>query len=254
MWTFLGTVALFEDSYALAARAFDRVIALRGDEVEAEDLRKALGANLSLGALDRALALSEQARQLAPDDAALWAARAEVLARLGRPGEAVQALDSVLLIDPDYANAWLRRGLYSLAAGDRTRAAADLQAAIEAGDDPEMVASQLLARGHRDHFQAGDYAAAVETFSIGLEVAPEGEVRQQLSFFTAYGLYQQGVAMDEANATEACGPARQALDSFRSAAHYLTDAGNYQPASQGQLVESADIYIYRQEQIIRKSC
>ena len=78
---------------------------------------------------------------------------------------------------------------------------------------------------------------------------------RSLYFFTAYGYYQQGVAIDGSNeATEACQPARRALSRFQQVLPNLDRAGAEQPQSQSQIRESTDVYIYRQEQIIRKNC
>ena len=92
-------------------------------------------------------------------------------------------------------------------------------------------------------------------FKVGTDIASAGRVRDQLYFFTAYGYYQQGVAIDQANeANEACQPARRALTKFQQVLPNLDRAGSEQPQSQAQIRESTDVYIYRQEQIIRKNC
>ncbi|MEK6253972.1 MAG: hypothetical protein N2B05_04675, partial [Gemmatimonadales bacterium] len=63
------------------------------------------------------------------------------------------------------------------------------------------------------------------------------------------------VAIDSANeANEACQPARRALSKFQQVLPSLDRAGAEQPQSQSQIRESTDVYIYRQEQIIRKDC
>ena len=119
----------------------------------------------------------------------------------------------------------------------------------------EVVAGQLLARGYNDFFKTGRYDEALAMFEVGTSLASAGRVRDQLYFFTAYGYYQQGVALDGSNeANEACQPARRALSKFQQVLPNLDRAGAEQPQSQSQIRESTDVYIYRQEQIIRKNC
>ena len=92
-------------------------------------------------------------------------------------------------------------------------------------------------------------------FEVGTSVATPGRVRDQLYFWTAYTYYQQGVAIDGSNeVNEACQPARRALSKFQQVLPNLDRAGAEQPQSQAQIRESTDVYIYRQEQIIRKNC
>ena len=117
------------------------------------------------------------------------------------------------------------------------------------------MTGQLLARGYNDFFKNGQYDEALAMFEVGTSLASAGKVRDQLYFFTAYGYYQQGVAIDQSNeANEACQPARRALSKFQQVLPNLDRAGAEQPQSQAQIRESTDVYIYRQEQIIRKNC
>ena len=53
---------------------------------------------------------------------------------------------------------------------------------------------------------------------------------------------------------ESCGPARRALAKFQKVVPSLQKAGDVQRNNQAQIRESTDVYLYRQQQIIRKSC
>ena len=94
------------------------------------------------------------------------------------------------------------------------------------------MAGQLLARGYNDFFKNGQYDEALAMFEVGTSLASAGRVRDQLYFFTAYGYYQQGVAIDGSNeATEACQPARRALSKFQQVLPNLDRAGAERLAS-----------------------
>ncbi len=132
---------------------------------------------------------------------------------------------------------------------------ADLRLAAESGSDPDQIAHNLFARGYQDHFQQGRYAQAIRLFDVALELAESPQEKQQVHFFAAYGYYQQASAIDRSNEqAEACDPARRALNAFQRVGPHLRQAGNYQASSQAQIREAVDVQIYRQEQIIRKSC
>ena len=273
LWEFLGNVALKKGTTAtgaadpaagaisdtasvrLAVEAYDHVLELKGEEMNPEILRNVIAANLELGDYDAALAFADRAQALMPDDPGLWSIRSDIYGRMTRLDDAIAALNRTLELDPDYPNAYLRRGFLKLRAGDSDGGTADLRTAVERGADVEMVTGQLLARGYNDFFKNGQYDQALRMFEVGTSMAGPGRVRDQLYFFTAYGYYQQGVAIDQANETnEACQPARTALSKFQQVLPNLDRAGAEQPQSQAQIRESTDVYIYRQEQIIRKNC
>jgi tetratricopeptide (TPR) repeat protein len=273
LWEFLGNVALKkgttaadgaaedaeaitdEASVRLAVEAYDHVLELKGEDMNPEILRNVIAANLELGDYDAALTFADRAQALMPEDAGLWSIRSDIYGRMERYGDAVAALDRALELDPAYPNAYLRRGFLKLRSGDSQGGTADLRTALDQGADVEVVSGQLLARGYNDFFKNGQYDEALAMFEVGTSLASAGRVRDQLYFFTAYGYYQQGVAIDGSNeANEACQPARRALSRFQQVLPNLDRAGSEQPQSQAQIRESTDVYIYRQEQIIRKNC
>lgn len=273
LWEFLGNVALKkgttaadgaaedagaiadEASVRLAVEAYNHVLELKGEDMNPEILRNVIAANLELGDYDAALTFADRAQTLMPEDAGLWSIRSDIYGRMERYGDAIAALNRALELDPAYPNAYLRRGFLKLRSGDSQGGTSDLRAAMDQGADVEVVAGQLLARGYNDFFKNGQYDEALAMFEVGTSIASAGRVRDQLYFFTAYGYYQQGVAIDGSNeATEACQPARRALSKFQQVLPNLDRAGAEQPQSQAQIRESTDVYIYRQEQIIRKNC
>jgi len=273
LWEFLGNVALKkgtttaegapeaegaiadEQAVRLAVDAYNHVLELKGENINPEILRNVIAANLELGDYDAALTFADRAQALMPQDAGLWSIRSDIYGRMERYDDAVAALDRALELDPAYPNAHLRRGFLKLRFGDESGGEADLKTALDQGADLDVVAGQLLARGYNDFFKNGQYDQAIAMFEVGTSLAKAGRVRDQLYFFTAYGYYQQGVGIDTANeVNEACQPAERALSKFQKVLPNLDRAGAEQPQSQAQIRESTDVYIYRQEQIIRKNC
>jgi tetratricopeptide (TPR) repeat protein len=252
-----GTEATITDvaSVERAVEAYEKVLELRGEETKPELLRNVIAAHLNLGDCQEAQDFAARAQATTPNDPQLWSVSADVYNRCERPAEAVSAMDRVLQLDPEYPNAYARRGFFKLAAGQSDAAISDLRRAVEEGTDPDAVAGQMLSRGYNGAFKAGNYDEAIRMFRVGTEFAKPGRTRDQLYFFTAYAYYQQGVAIDAANeAAEACEPARRALSRFEQVIPNLNRAGDEQPKAQSDIRESTDVYLYRQQQIIKKAC
>lgn len=275
LWEFLGNVALNkgtaeapvgeatgdqeaiadEEAILIAVGAYNKVLELKGAETDPQILKNVVAAYLEVGDYEEALSFADRAQAQLPDDASLRSLRADVHARMEDYPAAISAMDEALRIDPDLERGRMKRGFFKLSAGDSQGAIADLRAAVQSGEDPDVVAGQMLSRGYNDHYKSGQYDRAIELFRVGTEFATPGETRQQLYFFTAFSHYQLGVRIDQANeADEACGPGRRALAQFEQVLPNLNRAGNIQAESQGQIRESADVYLYREQQIVRKAC
>ncbi len=180
--------------------------------------------------------------------------RSTIYTRMDRFQQAVRELDRVLELEPEYLNARMRRGSLSLRAGNTDRALSDFREAIDRGQDPNAVAQNLFARGYQDYFQRDQFSTAIDMFRTAREFADREDLRQQINFFTAYSYYQMGAQVDSRNQQETCEPARRALNTFQQVLPLLNQSGSYQQQSQSQIREAVDVQVYRQEQIIRKSC
>jgi tetratricopeptide (TPR) repeat protein/TolB-like protein len=278
-----GTV---QDSAAahIALDAYRRYVDLEEEAIDAAIVLNAMKAYLAMGDAAGGFDLSERVREemeattdpvtgeggsvtteagqqlevaniTDADRAAFWALRADMLAEMGRTDDAVRELGYALEIDPTYPNGFLKRGIFHLQGGAPMEAAlADFQRAVDSGSDSDVIASQLLARGYNDHFKKGQIAQAITMFRAGLDFASSTATQNQLNFFIGYGIYQQAVAIDESNPSEECGPAQRALQRFQQVPGYIQRAGDVQRASQSQIMDATDTYIFRQEQIVKKAC
>lgn len=273
LWKYLGDVAIrqgtagdqgkvggstnISDTSAIrtALQAYRKFTSLRPDSVDASLYRNMIGANLQLGDEQAAADLSVEALQKLPEEPGLWSLRADVLAKQEDLADAISAMDSVVALDSTYSNAFFKRGVFKLRQGNMESAMEDFRAAIEQGTDPNAVAQQLFATGHSNYFQAGDYREAVNMFRAALEFVQAQDLARQLHFWAGYGTFKLGESIDQQNQqAEACEPARRALDHFEEVLPHINQAGDYQAESQQQITQAVDVYIYRQEQIVKKSC
>lgn len=95
------------------------------DSVTASLYRRLVQADLDRGDLEAADRDSRGAvAAVEPSDARLWALRAVVLHRRGRPAEALAAVDSAIAADSSYREGYLRRGLLQIEVGREVGSAA----------------------------------------------------------------------------------------------------------------------------------
>lgn len=97
-WIGLGRAAMALQDFARVRIAANRAIALAPTRPEGRLLLAAC--RRESGDLPGALALTDEAAALAPDDPACWIFRAVVLRKMGRADEASQSLATALRIDP----------------------------------------------------------------------------------------------------------------------------------------------------------
>lgn len=241
-----------EDAIRRAVQAYEKVLDIRGAETDPQILKNVIAAYLQLGDVQEATRFTQRAEEQLPEDASLRSLKADILARNEDFQGAVEAMNEALRLNPDLPRGLTKRGFFKLSAGDEQGALQDLRAAIEGGEDPEVVSGQLLSRGYNDFYKSGEYGRAVTLFEVATEFAKPGSTREQLYFFMGASHYQIGAQIDTANQNEACQPARRALNSFQQVLPNLNKAGSQQPEIQAQLRESTDIYLYRQQAILKK--
>jgi tetratricopeptide (TPR) repeat protein len=242
-----------EEAIRAAVAAYEKVLELRGDETDPQILKNVVAAYLQLGDLDDATRFAEQAEVRLPEDASLRSLRADVRARAGDYPGAIAAMDEALRLNPELPRGLTKRGFFKLSADDEQGAMQDLRAAVNGGEDPDIVAQTLLSRGYNDYYQNQQYEQAVRLFEVAIDFAPPGATEEQLYFFLAASHFQIGVQIDEANQqAEACAPARRALNRFQQVLPNLNRAGSQQQQIAAQIRESTDVYLYREEAILNK--
>lgn len=216
-------------------------------ELDASTIRQAIAVTNALGDQARALELARDATVRFDTVAAIWSQYATVLSDADRHAEAVQALDRVVQLDPDYENVYIRRAMAKMEAGDRQSALADLQQAAQRGDR-ENVARVILSMAG-PALQANRFAEAAGLLEIAQNYA-EGPTRSEVNFFLGYSYYKQGEAIARANTEGSAADARRALEFFRRALPLLEGSAHAQAAT---VAGAARQYIENQEAILEAS-
>jgi serine/threonine-protein kinase len=140
-FTNLGTVRFLRGRYAEAAEAFRQALAIDPDQsivlLNLADAETELGhTEAAAGLYGRALArieANEPAVGLSPDDGM---AKAECLARLGRPREAAALVQEILRRSPDEPDLLYEAALIGSLTGDRNAAVSNALAALDQGKSP----------------------------------------------------------------------------------------------------------------------
>ena len=253
------------------------MLELKGDEVQPSTLTNAVNAYMLLEDYDAALRFADRAIDLINNPrpstndsgeasegptqsreqmlASVYNSRANVYQRLERYGDAAASLEQALAMNPELRNGYQRLGMFKLRSGDSDGAIETFRTSVQRGASPDEIANALFGQAYNDHFQQGRYLEAIGLFDVALEFAQAPDLVHQIHFFAGFGYYQRGTNIDNGNAdAEACGPARSALAAFQNVLPHLNQAGNYQSDSQGQIRNAVDVQLFRQQQIIEKSC
>ncbi|MFW6084372.1 MAG: tetratricopeptide repeat protein [Gemmatimonadota bacterium] len=245
-----GSEVASESAIRRAIEAYEMVLEIREADTDPQILKNVVAAHLQLGDIDEAARFAERAEEQLPEDASLRSLKADVRARSGDFEGAVAAMDEALELNPELPRGLTKRGFFKLSAGNGEGALEDLRAAIDGGEDPEVVTGQLLSRGYNDHYKNGRYDRAIALFEVATEFAEAGPTLQQLYFFIGASHYQIGVEIDQGNQNDACQPARRALDRFEQVVPNLNRAGETQPEIQAQMRETTEEFIYREQAIL----
>jgi protein O-GlcNAc transferase len=100
-----------------------------------------------------ALELSDRAVALAPDDAGIWAGRAEILIRWGRYNDALSTSDSALELDPELVSAHINRGVALLSLFRFREARTAFDSALELNPSLKDVMLANIAQVHIEERQ-----------------------------------------------------------------------------------------------------
>jgi tetratricopeptide (TPR) repeat protein len=231
--------------FETALRAFEQAFASDSVKPDVGQLRQAIAVHTELGNTTEALRIAEQATVQHDTVAAVWSQYASALDAADRPAEVARALTRVIELDADFENAYIRRGMAYLEAGQRQQGLADLQQAAQRGNQ-EQVALVLFKQG-TDALNAQRFAEAEGLLETAARYAA-ADVRSQIVFFQGLALYRQGETVAKANGQGAVAPARRALEFFQRAQPLVQAGSNPQKAA---VLSAIEQYVANQEAIIR---
>jgi tetratricopeptide (TPR) repeat protein len=249
--------SLFEQ----AVRYYQTVFEAKGAaELDATMLRNMIVA-LSQG-LERhrdAIALGERITAQRTDDANIWGAYADALARGDRIRDAITALERAVQINPDYENVYARRGMWLIQTGDVSRipqAREAFQQAVRRGEQQaDALARSVFGWAYTNRYRTGQQDVAIEYFNLARDLATEPVTRGMPKFWTGYVIFQRAQRAQEASTLQS---AQQTLPMFRQALQLFQDSdtrayGAREPSTNlNRLIENTQQFIEIQEALIRR--
>jgi len=129
---------------------------------------------------ERAMALAEEAYDLAPDDALTVTLSSGALVLLHRLDEADRRLERALALDPWLAYAWIRRGWMSAYLGDSDGAIRELRIALHLMPFEPLRHLTFIGMGCA-HFAAGRYDRAALWVESGVKAYPGSSWAQRVA-------------------------------------------------------------------------
>lgn len=242
--------------YQQGLQAYDRVLA-SGDTtivLQPNQLRAMISAYIQMGILADAVETARAALEEHPGEAGLWAIYADALQRGGDMAGAIEALDRVREIDPEYPNVAIRQGRWLLDQGDMAAALPYLRRAVERGENSaDQVAQILLAYGHSQGVRPNRFGLAIDAFQAAKQFEISGEMRSQIDFWHGFSVYKLAEAAQQPQTLET---ARRTLPMFQQARQLFQASRGYANSrpeiNLGQFLNAVDTFIEIQEAIIRR--
>jgi tetratricopeptide (TPR) repeat protein len=241
--------------YQKALSSLERVYAVEGAEMSPAFLANMVRAHLALREHQMAADLAQRILETHPEEAAIWSFYADALRGIGQLDQAIQTLEHLKELSPDYPNLAARQGSWLLQEGRVDEAVPLLQEAVQRGEQTaDAMATQVFAHGVERGIQRENWSYAEQTFTQAKAFQISAETRQQIDFFLGYAVLQATIPQQESGTLEA---ARATLPRFERARDLLQSAAAYaarenREASRQQLLDAVQTYIEIQEGIIRR--
>lgn len=242
-----------------AIEYYEHVFEAYGEEAEETMLSNMMATLNLLGRRDDAVDLGGRIVAVKPETPRMWSIYADALSRVDRIEEALAALDSLAVRDPEYERLTARRGQWYLRLGRAEDARDAFADAVERGDIDSESAARFFLRHAQDYQRAEEYSRAYEIYGMADQFAELPETRGMVAFFQGFIRYTQAEQMVQAaGGIETAETARRVQPLFNDALAYFQASAPYaaigdREASQvRQFMEGAERYLEIIEIVIRR--
>jgi len=238
-----------------ALASYDKVYAVQGAEMDVSLLRNMVVAHINLGEADQAVALAERILQTHGQEAAMWSIYADALQRAQRTDDAIDALDRVKELDPEYANVAVRQGNWLLQSGRTEEALPFLQQAVERGEQTADGAARLVFNNAvTEGIQKDNWSYAIQTIRLAREFEVSDLARQEFDFFLGYSIFNRARIQQEPQTLET---ARATKPQFEEVLRLMQACAGYaqrtnREGNRQELLTATNTYLEIQDAIIRR--
>lgn len=239
-----------------ALNSYGKAYDVEGAEMDVALLRNLVVAHINLDEVDQGVALAERVLETHGQEATMWSIYADALQRSGRVDEAIEALDQVLAVDPEYTSpVAVRKGNWLLQEGRMDEAIPELQQAVTRGEQSaDAVASLVFANGVNEGIQKDDWGYAIRTIRLAKEFGVEDLTRQQFDFYLGYAIFQAAQAQQKPATLES---ARATLPRFQEVRRLMQGCADYaqrdnREGNRQEFLTATNTFIEIQEAIIAR--
>jgi tetratricopeptide (TPR) repeat protein len=238
-----------------ALTSFNQVYAIQGAEMDVALLRNMVAAHINLGEFQDAVDLGARILETHGGEATIWSIYADALQRADQIDEAIQALERVKELDPEYANVSVRQGNWLLQESRVEEAIPILEEAVERGEQTaDRVATLIFANGVNEGIQQERWSYAIETIRLAKEFDVSDLTRQEFDFFLGYAIFSSARAQQEPQTLET---ARASLPRFQEVLRLMQGCGDYarrnnRESNRQEFLNATNTFIEIQDAIIRR--
>ncbi len=246
--------------YSEALEGYRGAYAIKGMEMESGALRNMLATLNELGQLEEAVELAKSVLETHGEEPQFWSIYADILNKTGDVEGALEALEELAVLDPEYDNVRARQGAWLLEAGRSEEAIPYLEQAIAAGEQSaEQVVTIIFNDGYLQGVQERDWDYALRILGLARnfsDMVPEG-LSGRTDFFYGYSLFEQAQVLEAPGTLES---ARASLPKFQELQEILNQ-GNVATFAESQesfrawlpeALGATEQFIIRQERLIER--
>ena len=205
----------------------------------------------------RGAEFAARAVQRFPNNAELWAIKAQVERKAGQLQMAEQSIRRAIAIDPKFPSARLLQAQLFVEMNMPDSTVAITRAAVAAGEDPKTWAAMLLGPTQAA-FKKAQETKAKEDYEKALALAEESDKLAQsetAAFFIGVAAFQIGLdALQAAQKPKSCPLARQAQDMFVKTTIAMPRGGRVEPNTARQILGYVAQYSPSADQMVKAYC
>ena len=246
--------------YSEALDGYRRTYEIKGMEMEWSHLRNMLATLNQLEQLEEAIELAEEVRQTHGEEPQFWSDFANILNKTGDVDRALDALEQLASLDPEFPNTKARQGAWLLQAGRHEEVIPYLEQAVAAGDqDPRQVVNIIFNNGYQQGIQQENWDYSMQILGMARvfgDMVPE-ELSGRTDFFYGYALYRQAEILEKPETVES---AQLTLPKFKQVQQILNQANvaafadteESFKSTVAEVLEKTERFIIRQERVIER--
>lgn len=233
--------------------ALNKVVEIRGDKVGVAQLRSLVVSHLALGDAATAEIAARKALTLYPSEALIYAQLGDALQRQAKVDEAIQAMNKVEELQPDYPNLRLRTGSWLLASGRGDDAVGEFRKGVSKGLDPNMAANMIYSDAANNGVRKENWGYALKGIMAAKSFdGLSADTKATLDFWHGWTVYHQAMIAEKPQNLQSATATKPMFEQAKA----LFTSGRPAAAKIGvnlqQIMDAVDTYIEIETVLIKR--